>query len=228
MRNRPWLKWVLIGVGVVVILRGRRPLRLHQLHQEDAPPKLSLSDVPTATTTAEREQHGRPAGRQLDRRDVQGHERQPGRVPRRGGAVRPEARPPPGAPATSRVQSVIAGTTVSKADFTVGLATVKSDEDRRDNQFQGRIMDVADVPTATFTLTQPIELPSIPRRTKRSRSPATGDLTLRGVTKPVTFELTREPQGFRHHRGPGQHPDHVERLGDPGTELRPGAGRRQR
>jgi hypothetical protein len=89
----------------------------------------------------------------------------------------------------------VAGTTVSKADFTVGLATVKSDEDRRDQQFQGRIMDVADFPTATFTLTQPIQLPSIPALNDEVKVSATGNLTLRGVTKSVTFELTASRKG---------------------------------
>ena len=90
MRNRPWLKWVLIGVGVVVILVVAVPFVYINFIKKDAPPKLSLSDVPTATHAAEREQHRRPAGRQLDRRDVQGLGRQPGRVPRQGSAVRSE------------------------------------------------------------------------------------------------------------------------------------------
>ena len=50
MRNRPWLKWVLIGVGVVVILVVAVPFVYINFIKKDAPPKLSLSDVPTATT----------------------------------------------------------------------------------------------------------------------------------------------------------------------------------
>ena len=37
-----------------------------------------------------------------------------------------------------------------------------SDEQRRDSQFQGRIMDTATYPTATFELTEPITLDSLP------------------------------------------------------------------
>ena len=56
----------------------------------------------------------------------------------------------------------INGTTVPAADFTVDLTTVKSDQARRDAQFQGRIMDTATFPTATFKLTKPVTLTSIP------------------------------------------------------------------
>ena len=90
MRNRPWLKWVLIGAGVVVILVVAVPFVYINFIKKDAPPKLSLSDVPTATTQPSANSTGGPAGRQLDRRDVQGLGRQPGRVPRQGGAVRTE------------------------------------------------------------------------------------------------------------------------------------------
>ena len=49
----------------------------------------------------------------------------------------------------------IAGTTVTKASFTVDMTSVTSDRSIRDDQFQGRIMDTADYPTATFALTKP-------------------------------------------------------------------------
>jgi polyisoprenoid-binding protein YceI len=45
---------------------------------------------------------------------------------------------------------VISGRTVTAADVIVDMTTVPSDEDRRDNQFRGRIMNVATYPTATF------------------------------------------------------------------------------
>ena len=51
----------------------------------------------------------------------------------------------------------LAGTTISDGQFTVDMTTFKSDESRRDDQFNGRIMDVAKYPTATFVLTAPIE-----------------------------------------------------------------------
>ena len=91
----------------------------------------------------------------------------------------------------------IAGSTVSAATFTVDMASVASDQSRRDNQYRGRIMDVATYPTSTFTLTQPIDLGSVPAEGRTVTSKATGDLTLRGVTKRVTFDVKAKRTGDR-------------------------------
>jgi polyisoprenoid-binding protein YceI len=92
-------------------------------------------------------------------------------------------------------QLTIAGTTVSVADFSVDLTTVESDSNQRDNQFQGRIMDTSQYPTATFTLTQPIDLGSVPAEGQQVSVSAVGDLTMRGTTKSVTIPLTAQLSG---------------------------------
>ncbi|MGQ0832606.1 MAG: YceI family protein [Microthrixaceae bacterium] len=84
----------------------------------------------------------------------------------------------------------IAGTTVTAAEVAVDMTTVASSEGRRDGQFRGRIMDTATFPTATFSLTEPIQLDAVPAEGVETTHQVTGDLTLRGVTRPVTFELT--------------------------------------
>lgn len=89
------------------------------------------------------------------------------------------------------------GTTVSDATFTVEVATITSDEDRRDGQFTGRIMETDQFPEATFTLTAPIELDAVPASGEQITAEATGDLTLHGVTKSVTFELTAQAEPGR-------------------------------
>jgi polyisoprenoid-binding protein YceI len=89
----------------------------------------------------------------------------------------------------------INGTTVPAADFTVDLTTVKSDQARRDAQFQGRIMDTATFPTATFKLTKPITLTSVPANRTPITASATGNLTLKGKTKSVTIELKAQRNG---------------------------------
>jgi polyisoprenoid-binding protein YceI len=81
----------------------------------------------------------------------------------------------------------VEGDQVTASDFEVDMKTITSPESRRDSQFQGRIMDTADFPTATFTLTAPAALPSA---ATNNTTTATGDLTLRGVTKPVTLDVT--------------------------------------
>ena len=83
----------------------------------------------------------------------------------------------------------IASTTVSSASFTVDMTQVTSDEGRRDNQFRNRIMETSRFPTATFALTEPIELTSIPDNGVEVTVKATGELTLHGTTNTVTFDL---------------------------------------
>ncbi len=84
----------------------------------------------------------------------------------------------------------INGTTVSAANFTVDLTTVSSDDSRRDGQFQGRIMNTSQFPTATFKLTSPISLGVVPAVGETVTKKATGDLTMHGVTKRITFDVT--------------------------------------
>jgi polyisoprenoid-binding protein YceI len=86
----------------------------------------------------------------------------------------------------------ITGTTVTAADITVDMTTVSSDRSQRDGQFRNRIMSTDQFPTATFTLTSPIDLGSLPADGAQRSYKATGDLTLRGVTKRVTVTLTTE------------------------------------
>lgn len=89
----------------------------------------------------------------------------------------------------------LAGSTVESGEFTVDMSTVESDSGNRDNQFRGRIMDTDSFPTSTFTLTQPIELGTIPAEGETITATATGDLTLRGTTRPVTFDVQARLNG---------------------------------
>jgi polyisoprenoid-binding protein YceI len=98
---------------------------------------------------------------------------------------------------TSQVEGeiVLEGTTLTSARFTVDVASITSDSSRRDSQFTGRIMDAAAYPEATFELTNPVDLERIPAAGERITVEVTGDLTLRGTTKSVTFPLTAEYSG---------------------------------
>ena len=78
---------------------------------------------------------------------------------------------------------------VTDATFTVDMTTVASDESRRDDQFNGRIMETDLFPTATLTLTEPIDLGTVPDANTDVAAEATGDLTLHGVTMSVTFDI---------------------------------------
>ena len=89
----------------------------------------------------------------------------------------------------------IDGATVSAVDLSVNMKTVKSDQSQRDGQFNGRIMETTRYPTATFKLTQPLVLSSVPSDSTVVNTRATGDLTLHGVTKSVTFDLSAQRDG---------------------------------
>jgi len=90
---------------------------------------------------------------------------------------------------------VIADNSVTSASFSVDMTTLMSDAAKRDAQFNGRIMDVASYPTATFTLTQPISLPSNATSGEVITAEATGELTLRGTTKTVIFPIEAQLSG---------------------------------
>ncbi len=86
----------------------------------------------------------------------------------------------------------ISGSAATAASFSVPMDTIHSDKSQRDAQFDGRIMDVAQYPTGTFTLTSPIELGSLPASGVIKSYTAHGQLTLHGTTRAVTFTLTAE------------------------------------
>jgi polyisoprenoid-binding protein YceI len=91
----------------------------------------------------------------------------------------------------------LSGATVTKATFTVDMASVESDQSRRDGQYRNRIMATGQFPTSSFTLTSPIDLGTLPGDGTTVTAKATGDLTLRGQTKPVTFEVKARRSGTR-------------------------------
>jgi polyisoprenoid-binding protein YceI len=88
----------------------------------------------------------------------------------------------------------IEGTTAS-VDATVMVESILSDDSRRNRQFQGRIMDVANFPTANFRTSEPIDFGAIPADGEQVTATAVGELTLKGVTQPVTVEVTAQATG---------------------------------
>jgi polyisoprenoid-binding protein YceI len=87
---------------------------------------------------------------------------------------------------------VISGTTVTAAAFSIEVGSIKSDQPSRDAQFKGYIMEPYKYPHASFVLTQPIALGQIPSPGQVVQESATGRLTLRGVTRTVTFPVQAE------------------------------------
>ena len=83
----------------------------------------------------------------------------------------------------------IDGTEATEATFTADLTGLQSDDDRRDGQLANQGIQTAQFPTATFTLTEPIDFGEVPTDETVVSVQATGDLTLHGVTKNVTIPL---------------------------------------
>jgi polyisoprenoid-binding protein YceI len=89
----------------------------------------------------------------------------------------------------------VQGTSVTTAHFTVPLTTVPNNESLRDDQFRGRIMDVAKYQDAVFALSTPIHLGGEPALDKVFTVDATGTLAMHGVTRTVTFSIQTEYTG---------------------------------
>ena len=89
----------------------------------------------------------------------------------------------------------IDGTTIPSAEFTANLTTLVSDEDRRDGALRDQAIQTSQFPTATFTLTEPIELDKVPADGVSIDVDAVGTLTLHGVTKDVTIPLEAQRNG---------------------------------
>lgn len=84
----------------------------------------------------------------------------------------------------------IEGTTLTEASFDVDIASIVSDDERRDAQFRGPILNSGLFPFANFTLTSPIDLGAAPQDAGEVTVDVTGELTLKGVTNEVELPLT--------------------------------------
>jgi polyisoprenoid-binding protein YceI len=177
VRRRRWVRWIVTGVVVVVVLAVGGPFVYIHFIEGPAPAPLKLSNSPGTTT------NGGPvagtwkvsAGSQAGYRVQEVLVGQPNTAVGRTSAV------------TGSL--VITGTTVGSASFRVDLTSVHSDQSERDVQFQGRIMDTAMYPTATFTLSDPITLGATPATGKTISAQATGNLNMHGVSRSVSFTV---------------------------------------
>jgi len=194
-RPRHWLRWLLAAIAGLVVLAAAGPFIYIHFFNGSTPAALSLSPTSTPATTQSGTASGNstaPAGPAAGTWTVG-----PGSVV--GYRVN-EVLLGQSATAVGRTTSVtghltIAGTAVTGAVFSVPMATVHSDKSQRDEQFDGRIMDVSQYPTATFALTSPIDLAPLPAGGVIRDYTAHGNLTLHGTTRAVTFTLTAERKG---------------------------------
>jgi len=89
----------------------------------------------------------------------------------------------------------IAGTKVTASTIEADLTGLQSDDNRRDGQLSHQGLETSTFPTATFTLTTPIDLGSVPADGTEVSMTANGKLTLHGQTKDVQIPLKAKLSG---------------------------------
>ena len=83
----------------------------------------------------------------------------------------------------------------SDSQFVVSMGTLVSDQSMRDNYLRGNVLQVNQYPKAVFVPKQASGLPSPLPQSGSVTFKLTGDLTVRNVTKPVTWDVTAQVQG---------------------------------
>jgi polyisoprenoid-binding protein YceI len=181
-------RW-LIGAGVVALLAVTvGPYVYLNFVKEDAPPRQTVDDLPSTTAAP-----GSDATEGIDGTwTVTDGSSVSYRVKETLFGQSAEA---VGTTDAVTGSVTISGATVSDASFEADMTSVASDESRRDSQFHGRIMDTSQFPTATFELTAPLDLGSVPADGEKVTVEARGELTLHGVTKAVTVTLNAKRSG---------------------------------
>jgi polyisoprenoid-binding protein YceI len=76
-------------------------------------------------------------------------------------------------------------TTLTAGTLTVDTTAITSDKSQRDNRMRDEGLQTDQFPTATFTLTESVEIPAAALAGTASEVTLTGDLTLHGVTRSV-------------------------------------------
>lgn len=190
--TRHWKRWLLIGIGGLVVLLLAGPYVYIHFVEGKAPAPLALSS-PSATPAASTSPTtgGSPAGDagtwNVATGSVVGYRVKEVLFGQSNVAV--------GRTSDITGSITVDGTGVTSGSFTVDMTTVTSDESRRDGQFNGRIMETGTYPTSTFKLTEPIDLGAIPADGVQRTFQATGELTLHGVTKTVVFDVNARHTG---------------------------------
>ena len=183
-------RWVVAGVAVVVVVAVGGPFVFIHFIEGPAPAKLSLpkNGGGTRSATAAGAGWASVAGTwKVGPGSTVGYRVQEVLIGQQATAV--------GRTAKVWGSLTISGTSVTNGSFTTDMATVVSDQSQRNAQFDGRIMDVSTYPTATFRLTSPLSLAALPLDGKTESYPARGNLTMHGVTRPVSFSVSAERSG---------------------------------
>ena len=88
----------------------------------------------------------------------------------------------------------LSGNALVAATVEVTMSTLRTDNSSRDSQAR-RALNTNEFPLATFTLVEPVELPTGMAEGEAFSGSAHGDLTIKGVTNQATFDLQAQLVG---------------------------------
>jgi len=180
---KAWTKWLLIGIAVAIVAAVGGPFAyIHFIEGKAAAPlAIDTSPAPSGSSGSMdgswKVAAGSVAGYRVKEVLMGQDNTAVGRTSNITGSV------------------TVKGTTVESGSFTADMTTVRSDKERRDAQFQGRIMDTATYPTAKFEFGEPVDLAPLPSPGQPKTVPVKGKLTLHGTTKDVTVTVTCRRSG---------------------------------
>ena len=90
---------------------------------------------------------------------------------------------------------VLEGTSITSVEITANMQDLESGDDRRDGQLQRQAIETSQFPEASFRLTTPVDLGTLPADDETLSATATGELTLHGVTKTVELPIQARLSG---------------------------------
>ena len=180
-KPRNWLRWAVVGAVAVLVLIVGGPFVYFHFIEGDPPKAPTLAETPTSKLKAGETRTPLAGTWKATSRSLVQYRVKETLFGQSNTAV--------GSTRSVTGSIKIAGMKVTSASFTVDMTSMHSNQGIRDSQFQGRIMDTASFPTATFALTKPIELGSEPKDGVQMPYTATGKLTLHGTTNAITFPL---------------------------------------
>jgi polyisoprenoid-binding protein YceI len=188
---RKWWRWFVGAAVVIVVLAVGAPFVYIHFIEGPPPPKLALPSSHATTTESASAAasdvgdvagtyhvgSGSEAGYRVSEVLLGQQSTAVGRTAKIWGSV------------------TISGSSLTSGSFGVDMASVESDQSERNAQFDGRIMDVAQYPTATLTLTSPIAVMTAVPSGSVTTYRASGTLAMHGVSRHVNFAVQAERTG---------------------------------
>jgi polyisoprenoid-binding protein YceI len=188
-------KTLLLGaIGAVVILAGAL---WFFFIRSDAPPEANLEDAVaavTSTTEAAETESAEPVPTTAARNGLDGAWTVEQSASFVGYRIDEELASIGAITAVGRTSDIaatlqFAGSEVTDLQVTVDMTTITSDRSLRDSAMRTRGLETNTYPEASFSLTAPIDLGAVPTEGDTFSATAAGELTLHGVTRPVSLDL---------------------------------------